>query len=264
LLDNLLFQEVESTLYGEAVDQWLESTLRVRDLIQSPLVNQEVNAPHTGASFIVFLEETLRSTNLNIASGQLIVQLPSGLVGMVTARCDQVREQCLKNFHAGPAGIATNPDNITGHESASALESTFQTQGEVPCLAEFDSSLRGFSSYPIVQTRRDELISTLRGFLQQAESLRHSREEAHRQAQEVAAANKKLELVVAISVETRYVPTGAKQWRGTRSTYYLAEYAEHKVETREKRTKGNGEVSYTDWVDSGRDWRDTGGRHSHR
>jgi hypothetical protein len=244
-------------------------------MIQTPLMNQEVNAPHTGGSFIAFLEETLRSTNLNIASGQLVIQLPSGLVGMVTARCDQAREQCLKNFHAGPAGRATNSSNITGQESASTLESTFRTQGEVPCLAEFDSSLGGFSSYPIVQTRRQELISTLRGFLQQAESLRCSRAEAHHRAQEVAAANARLELVVAVVEETRAITaTGAKRWReigrktrwhklSRRDTVTENEDAEYIVEVRDKRTQGNGRVSYTDWVEKGRQWRETGAQRSY-
>jgi hypothetical protein len=238
-------------------------------------MNQEVNAPHTGGTLSAFVEETLRSTNLNLASGQLMVQLPSGLVGMVTARCDQIREQCLKNFHAGPAGRATNISNITGHESASTLESTFRTQGEVPCLAEFDSSLRGFSSYPIVQTRRQELISILRGFLQQAESLRCSRAEAHRRAQEVAAANARLNAIVAFSEETRAsTATGARRWREVdrktrwhklrrRVTIFQEEDVEYIVEVREKQTRGNGSVSYTSWVEKGRQWRGTGSQRAY-
>jgi hypothetical protein len=134
--------------------------------------------------------------------------------------------------------------------------------------------LRGFSKYPIVQTRRQELISTLRIFLQQAESLRLTREESNLNACDVAIANEKLGRVVAISVETRSLNTGHKQWReyrsktvphgitapfgGKRTTHYLAEYAEYLVETREKHTRGDGEVSYTDWFEKGREWRETG------
>jgi hypothetical protein len=247
----------------------------MRDLIQTPLVDRQVNVPLTGCSFVAFLEETLRITNLNIASGQSIVQLPSGLVGIVTSRCDQVREQCLRSFHASPGGHATNASNITGHESASVLATTYRTQGEEPTLAEFDSSLRGFSKYPIVQTRRQELISTLRIFLQQAESLRLTREESNRRAREVAAANTRLQAIVAREEEIRAATaTGNRRWReidrkrarfrlGHRTTVTEDEDAEYIVEVREKQTRGNGSVSYTPWIERGRQWRGTGGQRSY-
>jgi hypothetical protein len=270
-----LFHEIQKTPYGEAVEQWLESTFRVRDLIEIPLVDQEVNVPHTGASFVAFLEETLRLTNLNIASGQFIVQPPSGLLPMVTARCDKALEQCLNTFRLSLAGQATNTDSITGREPVGTLEAIFRTYGLDPCLEEFDSLLRGFWNHPLVQTRRQELISTLRASLEQAESLRRAREEVHRRAQEMAAANARQNAIVTVSEEIRTsTTTGARRWRETgrktrwhklsrRDTVFEEEDAEYVVEVREKQTRGNGSVSYTDWMKKGTQWKETGAQRSY-
>ena len=167
------------------MDAWLKDVLVEHTFLAQPFLDSEALVAHSPTSFLALLREIVRGTNHSCMVGSRVVQLPSGLSGIVADTCSRVQGVVLDAFDISPAGLAMR--RITGAETREWLARAASDQADAS-LASFDGMLRGFARFPACAAARAALVGRMNERSMQAEARRAARAQGIAEADRCRAA----------------------------------------------------------------------------
>jgi hypothetical protein len=181
-LAGLTIGEVAATPYGRAVCDWIEQ--HTDTVFNSPFTDAQSGVLHTTTSFALFLKETVRITNANIAAGRNIVQLPSGVDGLVVGLCYRAREQALAGYFAAVG--TPRVEAVVGTETEAALRTAAEIS-ETGALSGYDTQTQGVAAFAGCILARQQLQAATAGHRAAVLARFNDRREGIAQAARLAA-----------------------------------------------------------------------------
>ena len=262
-LDCMTFSTIRGTPFGKSVEAWLGGV--GSSMLTDAFVDTRAGVVHTQSSFLLLLREMVRATNENIAAGRFVVQPAAGVEGVV--------EQLVLKAAAECRGFFKVLEALTGSETQQAVED----MGARSCsyaLVHFDRLMCPFQASPCVASCRQRLSGEFSAGMRGAETTRRDRAAI---LLEVEKSRVQAEKFVVVVLEQRSVPTGRPNERretarkqggfhlGTfvkeqkkRTTIWKCDFAEFRVDLREKKVRGDGTHVFSEWCEEKTEWRNVG------